>query len=89
MMDFQPNGYDLPWSVHGAIFAYGIGLVDNALLQPLAEACAEEGPLRVHADRQPAARSGRHRLPGQPHRPVLDFTSPGNSDGHPHANCRL
>ena len=56
MMDFQPNGYDIPWSVHGAIFAYGIGLVDNALLQPLAEACAEEGryefmltvnPLRV------------------------------------------
>jgi kynurenine formamidase len=56
MMDFMPNGYDIPWSVHGAIFAYGIGLLDNALLQPLAEVCAEEGrnefmlivaPLRV------------------------------------------
>jgi len=56
MMDFEPNGYDIPWSVHAAIFAYGIGLLDNALLQPLAEACAEEGryefmltvnPLRV------------------------------------------
>jgi hypothetical protein len=56
MMDFTPNGYDLAWSVHGSIFAYGIGLLDNALLQPLAEACAEEGryefmltvnPLRV------------------------------------------
>ena len=56
MMDFTPNGYDIPWAVHGAIFAYGIGLLDNALLQPLAEACAEEGryefmltvnPLRV------------------------------------------
>ena len=56
MMDHSPNGYDLPWSVHGAIFAYGIGLLDNALLQPLAEVCAEEGryefmltinPLRV------------------------------------------
>ncbi len=56
MMDFEPNGYDIPWSVHGSIFAYGIGLLDNALLQPLAEACAEEGryefmltvnPLRV------------------------------------------
>ena len=56
MMDFTPNGYSLAWSVHGSIFAYGIGLVDNALLQPLAEACAEEGryefmltvnPLRV------------------------------------------
>ena len=47
---------DSAWSVHGSIFAYGIGLLDNALLQPLAEACAEEGryefmltvnPLRV------------------------------------------
>ena len=56
MMDHTPNGYDLPWSVHGAIFAYGIGLLDNALLEPLADACAQEGryefmltinPLRV------------------------------------------
>ena len=43
MMDHQPNGYDLPWSVHGALFAYGIGLVDNALLEPVAAVCAEEG----------------------------------------------
>ena len=56
MMDYQPNGYDLPWSVHGSIFAYGIGLLDNALLEPLAQVCAEENrwefmltvnPLRV------------------------------------------
>ena len=56
MMDFQPNGYDIPWSVHDAIFAYGIGLLDNALLEPLAEVCAQENryefmltvnPLRV------------------------------------------
>ena len=56
MMDFQPNGYELPWTVHGSIFAYGIGILDNALLQPLSEACAEENryefmltvsPLRV------------------------------------------
>ena len=43
MMDLSPTGYDVPWSVHGAIFAYGIGLLDNALLQPLAEACTQEG----------------------------------------------
>jgi Putative cyclase len=43
MMDYMPNGYDIPWSVHGVIFAYGVGLVDNALLEPLAQACAEEG----------------------------------------------
>ena len=33
----------MTWTMHGAIFAYGVALVDNALLQPLAEACAEEG----------------------------------------------
>ncbi len=43
MMDALPNGYDIPWSMHGVIFAYGVGLVDNALLEPLARACAEEG----------------------------------------------
>lgn len=56
LMDAQPNEYGIPWTVHGAIFAYGVALLDNALLQPLAEACAEEGrytfmltiaPLRV------------------------------------------
>ena len=42
--------------MHGAIFAYGVALLDNALLAPLARACIEEGrdefmlmiaPLRV------------------------------------------
>lgn len=43
MMDAGPSGYDVPWTVHAALFAYGVGLVDNALLEPLAAACAEEG----------------------------------------------
>ena len=43
MMDLQPTGYEVPWTVHGALYAYGVGLLDNALLQPLAEACAQEG----------------------------------------------
>ena len=56
MMDAAPDGYDLPWSVHGVIFAYGVALLDNSLLQPLAGACAAENryefmltinPLRV------------------------------------------
>lgn len=56
MMDLWPNGVGLPWTVHGAIFAFGIALVDNALLEPLAETCAQQGrtefmfvtsPLRV------------------------------------------
>jgi kynurenine formamidase len=42
MMDHQPNEYGLPWTVHGAIFAYGVALLDNALLEPLAKVCAEE-----------------------------------------------
>jgi kynurenine formamidase len=56
MMDAGPNEYDVPWTVHGVIFAYGVALLDNALLEPLANACQEEGrytfmltvaPLRV------------------------------------------
>jgi kynurenine formamidase len=43
LMDAAPNEYGVPWTMHGAIFSYGVALVDNALLQPLAEACAEEG----------------------------------------------
>jgi hypothetical protein len=43
MMDHMPNEYGVPWTVHGVIFAYGVGLVDNALLEPLAAVCAEEG----------------------------------------------
>ena len=43
MMDMIPNGYDLPWPVHGVIFAYGVALLDNSLLQPVAEVCAQEG----------------------------------------------
>ncbi len=43
MMDYQPFGYDVSSTVHGSIFAYGVALLDNSLLQPLAEACAEEG----------------------------------------------
>ena len=56
MLDHLPIGYDIPWAVHAAIFAYGVALLDNALLEPLAKACAEEqrddfmlviSPLRV------------------------------------------
>jgi kynurenine formamidase len=56
LMDAAPHDYGVPWTVHGALFAYGVALLDNALLQPLADACAEEGryefmltiaPLRV------------------------------------------
>jgi kynurenine formamidase len=56
MLDHLPIGYDIPWAVHACLFAYGVALLDNALLEPLSEACKEEGrdefmlviaPLRV------------------------------------------
>jgi kynurenine formamidase len=56
MLDALPIGYDVPWAVHACLFAYGTALLDNALLEPLAEACKQEGrdefmlivaPLRV------------------------------------------
>jgi hypothetical protein len=56
MLDHLPIGYDIPWAVHACLFAYGCALLDNALLEPLARACVEEGrdefmlvisPLRV------------------------------------------
>ena len=43
MEDAAPNQYDLPTTVHGAINAYGLAMVDNALVEPLARACAELG----------------------------------------------
>jgi kynurenine formamidase len=42
LLDAAPTEYDIPWTVHGALYAYGVALLDNALLQPLAEACAQE-----------------------------------------------
>ena len=42
MMDASPNESAVPWTEHGVIFAYGVALVDNAFLEPLSEACAEE-----------------------------------------------
>src|SRR6266545_6436008 len=43
MIDHSPIGYEVSWAVHSAIFAYGVALVDNALLEPLARACIDEG----------------------------------------------
>ena len=33
----------LPWPVHGVLFNFGVALLDNARLEPIAAACAEEG----------------------------------------------
>ncbi|MEX2228151.1 MAG: hypothetical protein WEB13_00800 [Dehalococcoidia bacterium] len=42
-MDASPNEYGLAWPVHGVLYSFGVALMDNSLLQPVAEACAEEG----------------------------------------------
>ena len=43
MMDARPNDYGLPFPVHGVLINYGVALLDNAFLESLAAACAEEG----------------------------------------------
>jgi hypothetical protein len=43
MIDAAPHGYPIPWSVHAAISNFGIALVDNADLAPLAATCRVEG----------------------------------------------
>jgi len=43
LMDASPSGYDVPFAVHGVLFNYGVALLDNAGLAPLAAACADEG----------------------------------------------
>ncbi|MCE2541313.1 MAG: cyclase family protein [Acidobacteria bacterium] len=43
MMDARPDPYNLAFPMHGVLFNFGVALLDNALLEPLAAACAEEG----------------------------------------------
>jgi kynurenine formamidase len=42
MHDALPDPEGHRWPVHGVLYSYGVALVDNALLEPLAQACAEE-----------------------------------------------
>jgi kynurenine formamidase len=43
MQDATPIAGDMPWSVHAAIHAFGVAIIDNCDLEDLAEACASEG----------------------------------------------
>ena len=43
LMDAGLGASELAWPVHGVLFQYGVALLDNARLEPIAEACAEEG----------------------------------------------
>lgn len=42
MIDMRPSTYNMMIPVHGVLFSYGMALVDNANLEPLAKACEEE-----------------------------------------------
>ena len=42
MLDARPDPEEHPWPVHGVLYSYGVPLLDNALREPLAQACAEE-----------------------------------------------
>jgi len=41
MLDATPYEYDVTYTVHGAIHAYGMALVDNVVLEDLAQACRD------------------------------------------------
>ena len=43
VLDASPNDSGIPLPVHGVIYAYGVAILDNALLEPLAAVCADEG----------------------------------------------
>jgi len=43
MWDASEHDYDMPWTVHAAIWAYGTAVVDGVRLDRLAEACREQG----------------------------------------------
>ena len=62
----QPIGYDVAWAVHASIFAYGMALLDNALLEPLARACAEEGRDEFMLVIAPLCVPGRTGSPANP-----------------------
>lgn len=40
LMEERPTGYSLPFTVHAALMSFGVGLVDNARLNELADLCA-------------------------------------------------
>jgi kynurenine formamidase len=43
MEDCAPNEYGMGFTLHAMIFAFGVPMLDNVILEPLAKACAEEG----------------------------------------------
>ncbi len=42
MLDARPDSEGHPFPVHRVLYRYGVALLDNALLAPVADVCAEE-----------------------------------------------
>ncbi len=43
MMDMRPSGVDIGFTIHGAVWSFGLALVDNAELGELAETLRAQG----------------------------------------------
>lgn len=41
MLDHKPYGYEVPFTVHASIFTLGMALIDNAMLEDVAQRCHE------------------------------------------------
>ena len=41
MLDHMPSGFSYAWSVHGAIAAFGLAVIDNVRSDPLVQALRE------------------------------------------------
>jgi hypothetical protein len=66
MQDSFPNEWDLPWTVHASIFAYGVAIVDNCNLAPLSRACAEAGRYEFMFILSPLLMTGATGSPANP-----------------------
>ncbi len=66
MMDQWPNEYGLSLSVHAALFYFGVALLDNALLEPLAQACEEEDRYEFMLTLNPLVIPGATGSPANP-----------------------
>ena len=66
MMDHVDTRNEIVSAVHGAIYAYGVALVDNCTLGALAQACAEEGRYEFMLTVAPLAIIGGTGSPANP-----------------------
>jgi hypothetical protein len=65
-LDAIPDPYGMPWSVHAAIPAFGMAMVDNCRLEPLADACRAEGRYEFMLTVAPLPMSGGTGSPVNP-----------------------